>query len=133
MNPGAWVAIHAATTAAAAAKARTNALDCFRTHDATAPDRARTLTEIGLADDDRAVTELISAGVVRGVDSRGRLTVLGDVDDRVAGYFLDEAAFIAHRDHKAGVSTRSSAIAIYIVAALALVGAALVVIMAVNR
>ena len=49
MNPGTMVAIHAATTAAAAAKARTKVLDTFRTHDATAPTRARTLADIGLA------------------------------------------------------------------------------------
>jgi hypothetical protein len=133
MNAGTWVAIHAATTAAAAAKARTHALDCFRTRDATAPERARTLREIGLADDDRAVGELISAGIVRGVDSRGRLTVLGDAVDRVEGYYLDEAAFIAHRDGKTGASSRSTALAVAIAVLLVVAGAVAVVVMAVNR
>ena len=71
MNPGSMVAIHTATTAAAAAKARTKVLDTFRTHDATAPTRARTLADIGLSADD-AVGKLIEAGVIRPVDSRHR-------------------------------------------------------------
>ena len=49
MTHGAMVAIHAATAAAAAAKARTQVLDTFRIQDATAPERARTLAEIRLA------------------------------------------------------------------------------------
>ena len=133
MNPGAWVAIHAATTAAAAEKAKTRVLDCFRSHDATAPDRAQSLVELGLADDDNAVRELLSVGVVRGVDSRGRLTVLGDSIDRVAAYYLDEVAFIAHREAKNRPSSRGTVVAAFIVTALLVLGAALVVVMAVNR
>lgn len=132
MNPGTMVAIHAAATAAAAAKARTRVLDAFRTHDATAPTRARTLAEIGLGDRDRAVGDLIQAGVLRGVDSRGRLTVLGDIVDRVVGYYLDEAAFIAHRDQKDGATNRKAVAAIVlgmVVAALVALG----VVMAVGR
>ena len=132
MNPGTMVAIHAATAAAAAEKARTRVLDCFRTHDATAPDRARTFRDLGLADQDTAVGELISAGVVRGVDSRGRLTVIGDSVDRVAGYYLDEPAYIAHRDRKTNADTRKSVIAILAVMLLA-AGVALVIAMAVSR
>ena len=132
MNPGTWVAIHAATTAAAAAKAKTHVLDCFRSNDATAPDRARALREIGLADDDRAVGELIAAGVVRGADSRGRLTVLGDSIDRVVGYYLDEPAYITHRDQKATTDTRKSALAIVVVMLLA-AAVSLVIVSTVTR
>lgn len=107
MNHGAMVAIHAATTAAAAAKARTQVLDAFRTHDATAPDRARTLAEVRVGND-HVFRALVEAGVVRGVDSRGRLTVLGDSVDRVAGYYLDEAAYIAHRDGTDRTSSRKA-------------------------
>ena len=115
----------------AAAKARTRVLDTFRTHDATAPTRARTLADIGLAGDD-AVVKLIEAGVIRPVDSRGRLTLLGDSIDRVAGYYLDEAAYIAHRD---GADRTSSRNAVFIACAVLVVaaGAALVILASVNR
>ena len=132
MNPGTMVAIHAATAAAAAEKARTRVLDCFRTNDATAPDRARTLRELGLAARDTPVGELISAGVVRGVDSRGRLTVIGDSIDRVVGYYLDEPAYIAHRDRKASVDTRKSVVAV-LAAILVAAGVAVLVAMTVSR
>lgn len=132
MNPGSWVAIHAATTAAAAAKARTHTLDAFRMRDATAPERARRLAELGLADD-RAIRELISAGVVRGVDSHGRLTVLGDSVDRVAGYYLDEAEYIAHRDRAGSGAARWNVVALALGMTVALAVAALVVMMAARR
>src|SRR5688572_33505249 len=111
MNHGAMVAIHAATTAAAAAKARTQVLDAFRMRDATAPGRARTLAEVGVRDE-HALRALIEAGVVRGVDSRGRLTVLGDSVDRVEGYYLDEAAYIAHRDGTDRKASRKAAVVV---------------------
>lgn len=95
MNPGVMIAIHAA---AAAQKAKTEALDAFRIHGATAPERSRPLRDLGLTMESTAVGKLIASGVVRGVDSRGRLAVLGDTIDRVEGYYLDEAAFIANRD-----------------------------------
>jgi hypothetical protein len=131
MNPGTMVAIHAATAAAAASKARTKVLDTFRTHDATAPTRARRLADIGLAGDD-AVARLIQDGVIRPVDSRGRLTVLGESIDRVAGYYLDEAAYIVNRDGADRASSRKGvllACAAVVVAA----GAALVILASVNR
>ena len=131
MNPGTMVAIHAATAAAAAAKARTKVLDTFRTHDATAPTRARTLAEIGLAADD-AVGKLIEAGVIRPVDSRGRLTLLGDSIDRVAGYYLDEAAYIANRDGAERASSRKAALIVCAVLVV-VAGAALVILASVNR
>ena len=131
MNPGTMVAIHAATVAAAAAKAQTRVLDPVRTHDATAPGRARTLAEIGLADD-AAIRMLMEAGVIRAVDSRGRLTLIGDSLDRVAGYYLDEVAYVAHRDNALRARTPSGLVVV--LGALLLVAVcALVVILAVNR
>ena len=103
----------------------------IRTHDATAPTRARRLADIGLAGDD-AVARLIQDGVIRPVDSRGRLTVLGDSIDRVAGYYLDEAAYIVNRDGADRASSRKGvllACAAVVVAA----GAALVILASVNR
>jgi len=94
MNPGVMIAIHAAV----AQKARCDALDAFRIHGATAAERARPLRDLGFGDGNTAVAELIASGVIRGVDSRGRLTVLGATIDRVEGYYLDEVAFIANRD-----------------------------------
>ncbi len=131
MNAGAMVAIHAAV---AAAQAKTRALDAFRVHDATAPDRARTLAEIGLAEQGNAVAELIEAGVIRGVDSRGRLTVFGDSVDRVAAYYLDEVAYIAHRDGKGRKTSRKEAGLIVLILLLAGVAvAALGLLLAANR
>ena len=77
-------------------------------HRATAPDRARTLAEVGVGSD-HALRALVEAGVVRGVDSRGRLTVLGESVDRVVGYYLDEAAYIADRDGTNRTSSRKAA------------------------
>lgn len=126
MTHGAMVAIHAASAAAAAAKAQTKALDAFRTHDATSPARSRTLVDIGLSGDDRAIRELIGAGVIRGVDTRGRLTVLGDSIDRVAGYYLDEMAYIAHRDGTHGKRAQRALLAVACVLLAALTAALLV-------
>ncbi len=132
MNPGVMVAIHAATTAAAAAKAKTEALDAFRLRGATAPERACRLPELGLAADNHALNELIQTGVIRGVDSRNRLTVLGDSVDRVAGYYLDEAAYIAHRDGK-NKTTRKESVWIAVILLLALAGVALLLFVMLSR
>ena len=124
MTHGAMIAIHAASVAAAAAKARTQVLDTFRLQDATRPERARPLAEVGLSIDDNAVRELISTGVIRGVDSRGRLTILGDSIDRVDGYYLDEQAYIAHRDGTSKKTSRKEATLIaclLVLAALAVI------------
>ena len=126
------VAIHAATTAAAAAKARTQALDAFRLRGATAPERACPLPELGLAADNDALNELIQKGVIRGVDSRNRLTVLGDSVDRVAGYYLDEGAYIAHRDGK-DKTTRKEAAWVVLILLLAVAGVALVLLLVLSR
>ena len=92
---GAMIAVH---TAHAAATAKAKVLDAFRIRGATAPERARPIAELGLQDDDRSLAAFIAAGVIRGVDSRGRLTVLGDAVNRTVGYYLDEAAYVASRD-----------------------------------
>jgi hypothetical protein len=119
MNPGVMVAIHAA---AAAQKAKTDALDAFRVHGATAAERARPLRDLGLTLETDAVAKLIESGVVRGVDSRGRLTVLGDSIDRVEGYYLDEVAFIANRD---GTDRRTNSSAVkWVICSLAVVAIA---------
>jgi hypothetical protein len=132
MTHGAMVAIHAATVAAAAAKARTDVLDAFRVRDATAADRARALADVGLSIDNKAVQEFISAGVIRGVDSRGRLTVLGDSIDRVVGYYLDEPAYITHRDAESKSSKYQALIIVCSMVFLALV-AILVAVVLRNR
>ena len=116
MNHGAMVAIHAGSMAAAA-KAHAKVLDGFRVPGATAPERARPLADLGLADDDRILAQLVKAGVVRGVDARGRPTVLGDDLNRTAAYYLDEAAFVAHRDAR---SKSDSRLAVLVVIAVVL-------------
>jgi hypothetical protein len=95
MNAGAMIAIHAA---AAAAKARTEVLDAFRRNGATAPERARSLYDLGLASDNHALRGFFEAGVLRGVDSRGREVLVGQESVSGDRYYLDEAAFIAQRD-----------------------------------
>lgn len=97
---GALIAAHAAN--AAAAKSREKVLDAFRMQGATAPERARPLAELGLPNDEKAFGTFIAAGVIRGVDSRGRPTVIGDAVNRTVAYYLDEPAFVAQRDQKTG-------------------------------
>ena len=99
MTHGVMIAVHAA---AAAARERTRVLDAFRLNDATAPERARPLDELGLAADDRATADLVQSGVIRGVDARGRPTVLGDEFARPKAFYLDEASAIVDRDRGFG-------------------------------
>jgi hypothetical protein len=101
----ATTAIIAAHAAKAATTARTRILDAFRLRDATAPERALPLAELGLAVDDRYLAEYIRSGVIRGVDSRDRPAVIGYEHVRIGGYFLDERACIAERDRHAGAGT----------------------------
>ena len=101
---GALIAAHAAN--AAAAKSRQKVLDAFRMQGATAPERARPLAELGVASDDKAFGKFVAAGVIRGVDSRGRPTVIGDAVNRTVAYYLDEPAFVAQRDRTTGSSQR---------------------------
>lgn len=111
---GAMIAIHAA----AAAKRRTNVLDAFRVHGATAPDRARPLSELGISSEEPALAEMMSTGVIRAVDGRGRPAVLGDPMSRVEGFYLDEATFVASRDGR--TMSRSDIRAILVIVALVL-------------
>ena len=111
---GAMIAIHAA----AAAKRRTNVLDAFRVHGATAPDRARALQELGISSGEPALAELMTRGVIRAVDGRGRPAVLGDPMSRVEGFYLDEATFVANRD--GGTMSRSDVRAIAVILAMVL-------------
>ena len=94
----ATTAVIMAHAAKAAATARTRILDAFRLRDATAPERALPLAELGLAVDDKYLAEFIRSGVIRGVDSRDRPTVIGYEHVRIGGYFLDERVYIAERD-----------------------------------
>jgi hypothetical protein len=82
MSGGAVVA-----AAAAARRRRLQAvLDAFRIADATAPERARTLASIGTADS-AELTYLIDSGVVAAGRSQG-------------SWYLNEGAYVAHRDAK---------------------------------
>ena len=109
----ALIAAHAAN--AAAAKSREKILDAFRMQGATAPDRARSLAELSVASDDKAFGKFVAAGVIRGVDSRGRPTVIGDAVNRTVAYYLDESAFVAQRDRKAGGAQRQALVIMLIV------------------
>lgn len=82
--------------AAAAVRARADVLDSFRVSGATAPERARSLAELGLLDKTSTVEMFQHEGIVRGVDGRGRVTTDGDVR-RAERFFLDEAAVVANR------------------------------------
>lgn len=79
---GAVVAI----AAAAKQKRQREVLDAFRLGDATAPDRARRLEEIGVVHLGEAEA-LLAAGVL----AHGR---------RDGTYYLSEAGYIAHRDQR---------------------------------
>jgi hypothetical protein len=116
MNAGAIVAIMAAT---AAAKAREEALDAFRLKGATSADRARTLAELGLGENTALRGGLFDAGVVRGVDARGRLLPPETAGASATAFFLDEAALIAERSGGTSAGT-AKRIALVIVVALIL-------------
>jgi hypothetical protein len=76
-----------AVVAAAAAARRERmqrVLDGFRMADATAPERARTLTSLGMADSSE-LTHLIDSGVVVAGRAQG-------------SWYLNEGAYVAHRD-----------------------------------
>ena len=126
MNPGVMIAI---TAAAAAHKAKTQTIDAFRLQGATAPERARPLPDLGLSLTNDALAKLIEAGIIRGVDSRGRLTILGDSIDRVEGYYLDETAFIADRDGTNYTKSELRAVWIGIGLVMAAVGLMIVIVL----
>jgi hypothetical protein len=75
-----------AAAAAAKRKHREHIVDGFRLADATAPDRSRSLQEIGLTQDGE-LDELIRAGVICAGHQRST-------------WYLNEAAFIALRDSR---------------------------------
>ena len=83
MTIGSNIAIMAA---AAAAQRNQRILDAFRTCGATAPERACSLSDLGLSRDD-ALDACEKAGVVR-------------PGSRPDVYWLDEAAYVARRDRK---------------------------------
>ena len=117
----AHTALIVAHAASVAAKARTRILDSFRLRDATSAERALPLAEFGFPASDRELAAFIKAGVIRGVDDRGRPTVIGYENARVAGYYLDEAAYIAERDRKARSGSRAAVLAIVIALVIALI------------
>lgn len=79
-------AVVVAAAAAARRRRLQRVLDSFRIADATAPDRARTLASLGMTDS-AELTHLIDSGVV--VAGRAQGT-----------WFLNEGAYVAHRDAK---------------------------------
>jgi len=107
MNPAIMIVIHAAH---AAAKSREKCLDTFRVQAATAPERARPLAELGLPNDDKSFAALVAAGIIKGVDSRGRPTVIGDAVSRTVAFYLDEPELVAQRDLKTSKSRRGAII-----------------------
>ncbi len=72
MSYAVMIAVQAAT---AAKKERARIIDAFRLQQATSPERARPLDELGIPMSDRSLATYIRAGVIRGVDTRGRLAV----------------------------------------------------------
>ena len=88
MGAGAVVA----AAAAAKKKRREHILDVFRVAGATAPERARSLAEIGLAESFE-LDELMRAGVICSGQQRST-------------WYLDEASFIALRDTRQGQAVR---------------------------
>jgi hypothetical protein len=119
MNAGAMIAIHAA---AAAAKAKSDALDAFRLKGATAPDRACALYDLGLSADNTALRDLFASGVLRGVDARGRELIAGELSGAGDRFYLDEVAFVAQRDGTSRTARSKQLIGIAIGAGLLLFG-----------
>lgn len=117
MNAGAMVAIMAA---AAAAKAREEALDAFRLNGATGADRARTLAQLGLEENTALRGELLNDGIVRGLDARGQLLPAGKDAMRATTFYLDETALIAVRDNPTS-ARKAGRIAVVIVIAIILI------------
>ena len=97
-------AMLAASAAAAAAQAERRHLDALRTAGATAPERARPLEQLGLARD----------------DAFGRLAARGILREAGGGVYLDEAAFIAHRDQPPPAPRLKYVVVIVLVALVAI-------------
>lgn len=77
-------AVVVAAAAAARRRRLQGVLDSFRIADATAPERARTLTSLGITDS-AELTHLIESGVVNPGPAKG-------------SWYLNEGAYVAHRD-----------------------------------
>ncbi len=79
-------AVVVAAAAAARRRRLQRVLDSFRIADATAPERARTLPSLGIADS-AELTHLVESGVVNAGRAQG-------------SWYLNEGAYVAHRDAK---------------------------------
>jgi hypothetical protein len=119
----AMIAVHAAVAANAA---RAKIADAFRLKDATAPERAVPLDQLGVTIDEKVLGEFIDSGVIRGVDSRGRLTVIGDELRSPKAYYFDEVTFLASRDNKKQSAQVRRSLLIGLAIAFGLLGAGLV-------
>jgi hypothetical protein len=98
-----------AAAAAARRRRRREVLDGFRIGGATAPERARRVDELGLSES-RELAELVESGVlIRG--------------PRRDSWYLDEAAYVSHRDAR---SSRPTRMIVALAVLLVLAGAALV-------
>jgi hypothetical protein len=105
-------AVIAAVAAARARRVR-DVLDAFRLADATAPDRARSLDEIGIAAP-AEVALLSEAGIVL-------------QDPRTGGWWLSEQAFVAHRDQQPKKAIRL--LLVFIAITLVIVAAGMIALM----
>lgn len=105
-------AVVAAMAAARAQRVR-DVLDAFRLADATAPDRARSLDEIGIAAP-AEVAMLSEAGIVQ-------------QDPRTGGWWLSERAYVAHRDRQPKKAVR--VLLIFVAIALGIVLAGMIVLL----
>lgn len=101
--------------AMATARARRvrDVMDAFRLADATAPDRARSLDEIGIAAP-AEVAMLSEAGIVL-------------QDPRTGGWWLSERAYLAHRDQQPKKAVRT--LLVFILAVLLVVGIGMAVLL----
>ena len=118
MSYGAIIAVQAA---AAQQRALERIIDAFRLQDATSVERARPLAELGIPMSDGALAEYIRAGVIRGIDTRGRPAVIGHEDAKIGAYYLDESAYIEHRDRKASGSSGARKAMVWLAIALLLI------------
>lgn len=105
-------AVIAAMAAARARRVR-DVMDAFRLADATAPDRALSLDEIGIAAP-AEVAMLSEAGIVV-------------QDPRTGGWWLSERAYIAHRDQQPKKAVR--VLLVFVAIMLAIVAVGMVVLM----
>jgi hypothetical protein len=85
-----------AAAAAARRRRQREILDGFRIGGATAPERARRVDELGLSDS-RELAELVESGVL----------IQGPRRD---SWYLDESAYVAHRDSGGARSIRVMAV-----------------------